>query len=60
MVLRSKQAKVLSQHLTKCLAWTRQTVREEGATSSLWALYLILVSDPRGLDGEATFRGWMV
>lgn len=60
MVLRSKQAKVLSQHGTQSSTRTRQTVREEGAASSLWALYLILISDPGGLNGEAKFRGWMV
>lgn len=60
MVLRSKQAKILSQHRTKSSAWIRQTVREEGAASSLWALFVILISDPRGLDGEAKFRSWMV
>lgn len=59
MVLRSKQAKVLSQIEQKVRPGFAKLL-ERRELSSLWALYLILISDPRGLDGEAKFRGWMV
>lgn len=59
MVLRSKQAKVLSHHQTESSAWTRQTVREEGAASSLWARCLILISTLEGWMGrQPSEAGW--